>query len=329
MTAVMFFAGSWGYLRLLKLPVPPGQTASLLAGGGSLLASSSMLLALAAVVGAAVLAAARHDSPDLAARCRAARPAAPRVVGALPDERAARGGVHTAALARVRRGLGSDAFNGVLGAAGAVLVFPLFIPSRWRAPRVADVTGPGGSAREVDDYLTTDTTDNRAWQLPQERQPQEEPALVGTVMPGSVKRVDTTRITGASRALRNTGSFRVGTGSVPRATGSFRRAGDTSLLGRPYAPSEDQPYPPAGRLPAAPACVRARLLAELRAQLDRGRRHRGHLAVRALPRYVLHPAVGREHEPRGGDVRQRAPHAFRHNLRAFRPRGRTGRSRRG
>ena len=51
-------------------------------------------------------------------------------------------------------------FNGMLGAAGAVLVLPLFIPSRWRAPRVADDgTSPESSAREVDDYLTAVTTD--------------------------------------------------------------------------------------------------------------------------------------------------------------------------
>ena len=248
MTAVMFFAGSWGYLRLLKLPVPPGHTAALPAGGGSLLANSSMLLALAAVVGTAVLAGLLVMIPRIS-------PLAAGLPGLLLLAWTA------LYLVSVRRAVayiplrshaffaGWEAllFNGVLGAAGAVLVFPLFIPSRWRAPRVADVTGPGVSAREVDDYLTTDTTDNRAWQQPQERQSEEESALVGTVMPGSVKRVDTTRITGASRALRSTGSFRVGTGSVPRATGSFRRGGDTSLLGRPYVPSEDQPYPPAGR----------------------------------------------------------------------------------
>jgi len=32
---------------------------------------------------------------------------------------------------------------------------------------------------------------------------------------------------------------------VPRTTGSFRGAADTSLLGRPYVPTEDRPYPPA------------------------------------------------------------------------------------
>jgi len=252
----MFFAGSWGYLRLLRLPVPPGQAAALPAGGGSLLASSPVLLALAAVVGTAVLAGLLVMIPRIS-------PLAAGLPGLLLLAWTAlylvsvRRAVAYIPLRSHAFGAGWEGllFNGVLGAAGAVLAFPLFIPSRWRSRRVADVAGPDVFAREVDDYVTAATTENPAWpppqppqdRPPQDRPPQEEPALVGTVMPGSVKRVDTTRVTGASRALRNTGSFRIGTGSAPRATGLFRGAGDTSLLGRPYVPSADQPYPPAGR----------------------------------------------------------------------------------
>ena len=244
MAAVMFFAGSWGYLRLLKLPVPPGQPAALPAGGGSLLSNSTMLLALAAVVGTTVLAGLLVMLPRVS-------PLAAGLPGLLLLAWTAlylvsvRRAVAFIPLRSHAFGAGWEGllFNGVLGATGAVLVFPLCIPSRWRAPRVADVAGPGVRAHEVDDYLAAVTTDNRTRQ-----QPEEGPALVGTVMPGSVKRVDTTRITGASRALRNTGSFRVDTGTVPRATGSFRGASDTSLLGRPYVPSsDDQAYPPPAR----------------------------------------------------------------------------------
>jgi hypothetical protein len=243
MTAVLFFAGSWGYLRLLKLPVPPGQLAALPAGGGSLLSNNSMLLALAAVVGTAVLAGLLVMLPRVS-------PLAAGLPGLLLLAWTAlylvsvRRAVAFIPLRSHAFGAGWEGllFNGVLGAAGAVLVFPLFIPSRWRTPRDADVAEPEVSAREVDDYLTAVATDS----LPR-RQPEEEPALVGMVMPASVKRVDTTRITGASRALRNTGSFRVDSGAVPRNTGSFRGAGETSLLGRPYVPSEDRPYPPSAR----------------------------------------------------------------------------------
>jgi len=52
----MFFGGAWGYLQLLRLPVPPGQATALPAGGGSLLSNSTALLALAALVATALLA---------------------------------------------------------------------------------------------------------------------------------------------------------------------------------------------------------------------------------------------------------------------------------
>ncbi len=241
MAAVMFFAGSWGYLRLLKLPVPPGQPAALPAGGGSLLSNHSMLLALAAVVGTAVLAGLLVMLPRVS-------PLAAGLPGLLLLAWTAlylvsvRRAVAFIPLRSHAAGAGWEGllFNGGLGAAGAVMIFPLFIPSRWRARHFADEAVPDASADERDDQLTAAKADS----LPR-RHPGEETALVGTVLPGPVKRVDTTRITGASRALRNTGSFRVGTGAVPRATGSFRGPGDTSLLGRPYVPPEDQPYPPA------------------------------------------------------------------------------------
>ena len=248
LTAVMFFAGAWGYLRLLKLPVPPGQPAALPAGGGSLLANNSMLLALAAVLGTAVLAGLLVMLPrvsPLAAGLPGVLLLAWTVLYLVSVRRA----VAFIPLRSHASGAGWEGllFNGVLGAAGAVMVFPLFIPSRWRAPRPAgvpapDAPAPGALGPEADDYLTAAKAD----QLPRRRR-EEEPALIGTVLPGSVKRVDTTRITGASRALRNTGSFRVDTGAVPRATGPFRGAGDTSLLGRPYVPAEDRPYPPPAR----------------------------------------------------------------------------------
>jgi hypothetical protein len=243
MAAVMFFAGSWGYLRLLKLPVPPGQPAALPAGGGSLFSNSEMLLALAAVLGTAVLAGLLVMIPRVS-------PLAAGLPGLLLLAWTAlylvsvRRAVAFIPLRSHAFGAGWEGllFNGVLGASGAVLVFPLFIPSRWRAPRVAEAAGTDASVREVDDHVTAVATDNRS-----RRQPEAESALTGTVMPGSVRRVDTTRITGASRALRNTGSFRVDTGAVPRATGSFRGGGDTGLLGRPYVRSDDRPYPPPGR----------------------------------------------------------------------------------
>ena len=56
LTAVMFFAGAWGYHELLNSSGMPGPSSPLPAGGGSLLSNSSALLALAAVVATGLLA---------------------------------------------------------------------------------------------------------------------------------------------------------------------------------------------------------------------------------------------------------------------------------
>ena len=253
LTAVMFFAGGWGYLRLLRLPVNPGAPAALPAGGGSLLGNTALLLALAAVLGTAVLA-------GVLAAVRRISPLAAGLPGALLLAWTAlylvsvRQAVALIPLRAHAFGAGWEAllFNGVLGLAGALLVFPLFIPSRWRltARPAAEV-----AARRADEYLTEVWPDSAPRQSPAHQQPEREladpyqstrfpvgrareaePALTGRVTGGPVtgghvRPVDTTRVTGASRVLRKTGSFRAATGAVPRATGSFS---DSSLLGRPY-----------------------------------------------------------------------------------------------
>ena len=238
MTAVMFFAGAWGYLQLLRLPVPPGQANALPAGGGSLLSNSTALLALAALVATALLAGVLAVVPWFS-------PLASGLPGLLLI------GWTAVYLASVRRavefiplrshsfGAGWEGllFNGILGAVGVVMIFPMFIPSRWRGPARGE---RDAFTSDVDDYLTTVTADDRR------RDAEESSPLVGTVVggarpaPSGVRPVDTTRITGASRALRNTGSFSVSTSSQPRATGSFRSAQDTSLLGRPYYQAPDE-----------------------------------------------------------------------------------------
>jgi len=239
MTVVMFFAGAWGYLQLLRLPVPPGQANALPAGGGSLLSNSTALLALAALLITAVLAGVLAVVPRFS-------PLATGLPGVLLLAWTAlylvsvRRAVEFIPLRSHSFGAGWEAllFNGILGAVGAVMVFPMFIPSRWRGrPRQAEAEAFDS---DVDDYLTAVTTDDRT----RRRDPQSP--LVGTVVggdpvvSGGVRPVDTTRITGASRALRNTGTFRVATGTQPRATGSFRAAQDTSLLRRPYYRATDE-----------------------------------------------------------------------------------------
>jgi len=238
MTAVMFFAGAWGYLQLLRLPVPPGQANALPAGGGSLLSNSTTLLALAALVVTAVLVGLLAVIPWFS-------PLASGLPGVLLIAWTAlylvsvRRAVEFIPLRSHSFGAGWEGllFNGILGAVGVVMVFPLFIPSRWRTSHRAQAEAFTG---DMDDYLSAVTTEDRT------RRRDEYPPLVGTVVggdpavSGDVRPVDTSRITGASRALRNTGTFRVATGTQPRATGSFRAAQDTSLLGRPYYRATDE-----------------------------------------------------------------------------------------
>jgi hypothetical protein len=216
----MFFAGAWGYHELLNPTVVPGQSSALPAGGGSLLSNSSALLALVAVVAAGLLA-------GLFVIIRRLSPLAAGLPGLLL---LAWTGLY---LVSVRRavdliplrtqtfGAGWQALltHGLLSAAGVVMVLPMCIPSRWRAPRHGDDIEPGSSLKD-DEYLAAVKSD--APRLPRRG---SEPELVGTVLPrnttgiprapenpfvpaGATSPVDTTRITGASRVLRNTGSFR-------------------------------------------------------------------------------------------------------------------------
>jgi hypothetical protein len=225
MTAVMFFAGAWGYLQLLKLPVQPGQATVLPAGGGSLLSNSTALLALAALLVTAVLAGVLAAVPWFSPLA-SGLPGVLLLAWTVLYLVSVRGAVEFIPLRSASFGAGWEAllFNGILGAVGAVMIFPMFIPSRWRGSRPAE---SDAFTSDMDDYLTAVQTDDR--QRPRSRQQEEQSPLVGTLVggrqaAGDIRQVDTTRIAGASRALRNTGSFRAATGAQPRATGSFRAA---------------------------------------------------------------------------------------------------------
>ncbi len=155
LAAAVFFAASWGYLRLLRVPVVNGGASTLPAQGGSLLHSTSVLEAFAAVAGTALLAgifiAVRRVSP-LAAGLPGLALIAWTVVYGFSVRRA----VHYIPLRGGTFGTGFEAMlvNGVLAAAGLALVVPLFIPSRWRSPARQPAAGavppgPGGAAGAV------------------------------------------------------------------------------------------------------------------------------------------------------------------------------------
>jgi len=166
LAAAVFFAASWGYLRLLRIPVVNGGASTLPAQGGELLHDTNVLYAFAAVAGAGLLAgifiAVRQVSP-LAAGLPGLVLIAWTVVYGFSVRRA----VHYIPLRGDAYGAGFEAMliNGVLAAAGLALVVPLFIPSRWRRLRPAAMSA--AEARGVTQVLapteTISPTGNDDW----------------------------------------------------------------------------------------------------------------------------------------------------------------------
>jgi hypothetical protein len=150
MVLAMFFAGAWGYVRLLRLPANAGGPLSALpAQGGSLLSNGSVLAALGAMAGTAILAGILVAAPRISALA-AGLPGlfaiAWQVLYLVSVHRA----VQIIPLRAHAFGAGWESllFNGILGAAGLALIIPLFLPSRWR----------GRGARE-DDHTAADVTE--------------------------------------------------------------------------------------------------------------------------------------------------------------------------
>jgi hypothetical protein len=223
LTLVMFFGAGWGYLQLLRLPAK-----ALSASGGSLFSDHTALLALIALVGTGLLAGLLASVPWFS-------PLASGLPGLLllawtglflvRTQQA----VTLAPLRSLAFGTGWDALlsNGVLGAVGAVMVLPLFVPSRWRA-RPGTVRSRDLS--DVDNYLASVTAKVPAMAstappsappatagspaaakpapLPKREKPDDEPPLVGTVLPRRADwPADAMRITDANQAPRDAGSF--------------------------------------------------------------------------------------------------------------------------
>ena len=142
MTGVLFFAGGWGYLQLLRLPAPADQLSQLPAGGGSLLSENNVLFALAALAGTGLLAGILIAVPQIS-------PLAAGLPGLLLLGWtglylvSVRQGVDLIPLRSDPFGAGFEAmlFNGILGAAGMAMIVPMFVPSRWRAGRADDSDG--------------------------------------------------------------------------------------------------------------------------------------------------------------------------------------------
>lgn len=140
LAAAVFFGGGWGFHKLHS-SVPNATATALPAGGGSLLHATGLLLALGALAGAALLAGLLIIIPrisPLAAGLPGIGLIAWTVLYAVSVARA----VHYIPMRTNAFGAGFEAMgiSGVLGAAGIVLIMPLFVPSRWKR-RLADDDG--------------------------------------------------------------------------------------------------------------------------------------------------------------------------------------------
>jgi hypothetical protein len=132
----MFFAGAWGYNRLLTVPAP---SAALPADGGSLLSNTSVLTAMGAVAATGILAGILVARPRIS-------PLAAGLPGLLLIGWTAlyltsvRRAVELIPLRQYAFGAGWESmlFNGTLGGAGLAMVIPLFLPSRWEEQEETD-----------------------------------------------------------------------------------------------------------------------------------------------------------------------------------------------
>ena len=147
MAAALYFAASWGYLKLLIGPVGLGR---LPAGGGSLLHNHAVLEGFGALLGVALLAGVLMAVPRISPLA-AGLPGLALLAWTGLYLFSVRRGVQYIPLKTRAYGAGFQAmlFDGVLALLGAAMIIPLFVPSRWRlrpaaigpAPYEASVTG--------------------------------------------------------------------------------------------------------------------------------------------------------------------------------------------
>jgi hypothetical protein len=186
MAAALYFAASWGYLRLL---IGPAGLGPLPAGGGSLLHNHAVLEGFGALLGVAVLAGVLMAVPRISPLA-AGLPGLALLAWTGLYLFSVRHAVQYIPLKSRAYGAGFEAmlFDGVLALVGLAMVIPLFVPSRWRGKR--EVTAPepySGTTASFPDLQTTETMPADSGLLADwtqtRTQPQAEPGNPGP--PGS------------------------------------------------------------------------------------------------------------------------------------------------
>jgi hypothetical protein len=157
MAAALYFAASWGYLKLLIGPAGAGR---LPAGGGSLLHDHAVLEGFGVLLGVALLAGLLMAVPRISPLA-AGLPGLALLAWTGLYLFSVRHAVQYIPLKTRPYGLGFEAmlFDGVLALVGLAMVVPLFVPSRWRGKR--EVTEPeepyAGTTASFPDLQATQT----------------------------------------------------------------------------------------------------------------------------------------------------------------------------
>jgi hypothetical protein len=156
MAAALFFAASWGYLKLLIGPAGLGR---LPAGGGTLLHDHAVLEGFGALLGVSLLAGLLMAVPRISPLA-AGLPGLALLAWTGLYLFSVRHAVQYIPLKSRAYGTGFEAmlFDGVLALAGMAMVVPLFVPSRWRGRR--EVTEPepyAGTTASFPDLQATQT----------------------------------------------------------------------------------------------------------------------------------------------------------------------------
>ena len=173
LAAAVFFAASWGYLKLL---IAPARLGTLPGGGGSLWHNHAVLEGFGALLGVGLIAGLLIAAPRISPLA-AGLPGLVLLAWTGLYLFSARRAVHYIPLKTRPYGTGFEAmlFDGVLALIGMAMIIPLFIPSRWRVRRA--VTEPAsypGSAATFPDLQATQTMHAEGGLLSDWTRPQPE-----------------------------------------------------------------------------------------------------------------------------------------------------------
>ena len=156
LAAAVFFAASWGYLKLL---IAPAALGTLPGGGGSLLHNHAVLEGFGALLGVGLVAGLLIAVPRISPLAAGLPGLALLALTGLYLFNV-RHAVQYIPLKTRPYGLGFEAmlFDGVLALVGLAMVVPLFVPSRWRGkPEVTEPEPYAGTTASFPDLQATQT----------------------------------------------------------------------------------------------------------------------------------------------------------------------------